>query len=132
MLSAWATPITEFFLREWDDEQPAHPVRAVSTRARVVEAAATEAEEAALIGVEQPRCRPAAGVPAEPDSERKVPVVVPSVEVLTDDSEPAPVSLQPEATWDVDSNPIVERRILCVYPLWSLVVLVRSCVQSLS
>ena len=100
-------------LREWDDEQPAHPVRAVSTRAQVVEVAATEAEEAALIAVEQPRCRPAAGVPAEPtnlvvDSERKVPVVVPSVEVLTDDSEPAPVSLQPEATWDVDSNPVVE------------------------
>ena len=124
------------FLREWDDEQPAHPVRAVSTRARVVEAAATEAEEAALIAVEQPRCRPAAGVPAEPtnlvvDSERKVPVVVPSVEVLTYDSEPAPVSLQPEATWDVDSNPIVEEEdSVCLPPLESGSAREKLCSES--
>ena len=70
------------------------------------------AEEVALIAVEQPQCRPAAGVPVESsnlvDGEWKVPEVVPSVIVLADDSEPVPVPLQPEATWDVDSNPIVE------------------------
>ena len=111
-------------LREWEDEQPAHPVRAVSTRAQVVEAASTEAEEAALIAVEQPRCRPAAGVPVElsnlVDGERKVPEVVPSVVVLADDSEPVPVPLQPEATWDVDSKPIVEEEdSVCLPPLES-------------
>ena len=34
--------------------------------------------------------------------------MVPSVVVLADDSESVPVPFQPEATWDVDSNPIVE------------------------
>ena len=85
--------------------------------------------------MEQPRCRPAAGVPAEPnnlvDSEGKVPVVVPSVEVLTDDSEPAPVSLQPEATWDVDSNPIVEEEdSVCLPPLESASAREKLCSES--
>ena len=111
-------------LREWEDEQPAHPVRAVSTRAQVVEAAATEAEEAALIAVEQPWCRPTAGVPAESsnlvDGEWKLLEVVPSVVVLADDSEPVPALLQPEATWDVDSNLIVEEEdSVCLPPLES-------------
>ena len=57
--------------------------------------------------------------------------MVPSVVVLADDSESVPVPLQPEATWYVDSNLIVEEEdSVCLPPLESGSAREKLCSES--
>ena len=61
-------------------------MKAVTTRAEVAAEAAAEAEEAALIAVEQPRCTPVVGKSSEPSSQvegKRLEPTVSSVESKT-------------------------------------------------